>query len=72
MTRLTIASGPVLHFPATRPAPLLMRLFDTLSLWSERAGQRRALASVDDRMVKDLGRGRADVVVEAYKPFWRT
>jgi uncharacterized protein YjiS (DUF1127 family) len=39
--------------------------------WSERARQRRALAALDDRMLKDIGLTRADVTVEFDKPFWR-
>ena len=37
-----------------------------------RAQQRRALLSLDDRMLKDIGLTRADVDGECRKPFWRT
>ncbi|MBX6321735.1 MAG: DUF1127 domain-containing protein [Rhodospirillaceae bacterium] len=37
----------------------------------ERARQRHALQSLDDRMLKDIGLTRADVEREVRKPFWR-
>jgi len=37
----------------------------------ERARQRRSLADLDDRRLRDLGLSRADVEREAAKPFWR-
>jgi uncharacterized protein YjiS (DUF1127 family) len=38
---------------------------------SERARERRTLAGLDDRMLKDIGLTRADVAAESGKPFWR-
>ncbi len=43
----------------------------TLVLWQDRARQRAHLASLDHRMLRDIGLSRADVVREASKPFWR-
>ena len=37
----------------------------------ERRRQRRALMSLDDRLLKDIGLSRADVDQECGKPFWR-
>ena len=45
---------------------------DTLRLWSVLGRQRRHLASLDDRMLRDIGLTRADVEREYGKPFWRT
>lgn len=45
---------------------------DRLLVWLDRARQRRALLSLDDRMLKDVGLSRADVESEADKPFWRS
>ena len=42
-----------------------------IMVWSEQARQRRALAALDDRMLKDIGLARADVMLESDKPFWR-
>jgi len=39
--------------------------------WLDRARQRRALESVDDWILKDIGLSRADAIHEHDKPFWR-
>jgi uncharacterized protein YjiS (DUF1127 family) len=41
-----------------------------ISLWRERARQRRALRQLDDYMLRDLGLTRLDVDREAARPFW--
>ena len=46
-----------------RPAGILL-------VWQERANQRQALASLDDRMLKDIGLTRAEAQREIAKPFW--
>lgn len=46
-------------------------LLDLLFLWSERARQRRLLADLDERLLKDIGLSRADASHETGKPFWR-
>lgn len=45
--------------------------FATLCDWQERALMRHRLASLDDRMLDDMGLTRAAVEAEAAKPFWR-
>ena len=62
-----------------QPAGLLARVggavtaaADYLYLWQERASQRTQLASLDGRILKDMGISRADAAHEAAKPFWRT
>ncbi len=63
--RPTAASfGEILLEAATRAAR-------TLLTWQERDRQRRALAQLDARMLKDIGLSRAEVVLELRKPFWR-
>ena len=47
------------------------QVFQTLLIWQEHASERHALASLDDRMLRDVGLSRADIEVEANKPFWR-
>lgn len=44
------------------------RLFTT---WRARARQRRALATLDDQMLRDIGVTRVEVARECEKPFWR-
>ncbi len=38
--------------------------------WRERGRQRRHLAMLDDRLLKDIGVTRADLDAEVRKPFW--
>ncbi|MDY0883367.1 DUF1127 domain-containing protein [Dongia soli] len=49
----------------------LIRLLDVMSAWQARARQRRHLASLDNRLLQDIGLSRVDVEQEATKPFWR-
>ena len=46
-------------------------IVDTIVSWRERACQRRALASLPDHMLKDIGISRVDAWREAEKPFWQ-
>jgi uncharacterized protein YjiS (DUF1127 family) len=39
--------------------------------WHELARERRALLTLDDRMLKDIGVTRAAAAREAGRPFWR-
>jgi uncharacterized protein YjiS (DUF1127 family) len=59
---------------AGRPAERLRGLLSwgilTLLRWQELARQRRALAQLDDRMLKDIGLSRADVAREVGRRFW--
>jgi uncharacterized protein YjiS (DUF1127 family) len=66
--------------PASRPdsGPLFDRSLralrdglDALRRWRELARQRRQLAELDDRLLRDIGLTRADVGAELRKPFWR-
>jgi uncharacterized protein YjiS (DUF1127 family) len=43
-----------------------------LSVWIARAQQRRRLARLPDRALKDIGISRYDALHEARKPFWRS
>ncbi len=48
-----------------------LRAFATLLLWQRRANQRPTLASLDDRVLRDIGLSRSEVSWESRKPFWR-
>lgn len=49
---------------------LFSRLLKELSEWNSRAEGRRALATLDDRLLQDIGLNRADANREINKPFW--
>ncbi len=54
--------------------PLARRLAglrSQLRSWRERRRSRAALASFNDRMLRDIGITRADADYEMNKPFWR-
>ncbi len=42
-----------------------------LLAWRRRASQRRQLAAVDARLLRDMGISREDALAEARKPFWQ-
>jgi uncharacterized protein YjiS (DUF1127 family) len=48
-----------------------VRALDAVLAWQERARQRRRLAALDERMLRDIGLGAAEVRAEWEKPFWR-
>jgi uncharacterized protein YjiS (DUF1127 family) len=56
---------------ATPPAGWLQRFLDLIFLWYERVRERRQLASLDTRMLADIGVDTATAQNEADKPFWR-
>jgi len=56
-----------------RPANLVEYAGTFLGLirgWADRARQRRALADLDDRLLKDVGISREQAESEVQKPFW--
>lgn len=42
----------------------------TLKLWYERHRQRRRLAQLDERLLRDIGIDRAEAMREVSKAFW--
>ncbi|MEQ9815095.1 MAG: DUF1127 domain-containing protein [Azospirillaceae bacterium] len=46
-------------------------LIEALWRWPERARQRRHLAAMDDRQLRDIGLTRGEVDDETRKPFWK-
>jgi uncharacterized protein YjiS (DUF1127 family) len=49
---------------------LTIRLIETALAWQARAAERAQLAAMDDRLLRDVGLSRADVMRESSKPFW--
>jgi uncharacterized protein YjiS (DUF1127 family) len=45
-------------------------IIESVSLWRDRARQRRPLATLDDRMLADISISRCDVMRECDKSFW--
>ncbi|MGP1397149.1 MAG: DUF1127 domain-containing protein [Inquilinaceae bacterium] len=55
----------------SRTVASLKALHGLFWTWRFRRRSRRALAQMDDRMMRDIGVTRLDVVREYRKPFWR-
>ena len=51
--------------------PLLAGSIGQLTIWYQRARQRRQLAGLSDRQLADIGVSRRAAAAEAAKPFWR-
>jgi uncharacterized protein YjiS (DUF1127 family) len=56
---------------AAAAADAITRAADALFRCGRRIQERRALYRLDDYMLHDIGISRADVELEASKPFWR-
>jgi uncharacterized protein YjiS (DUF1127 family) len=75
MPRSLSAERPVRGFMPALVAAVdagLERVVDTLFAWQQRRADRLRLQSMDDYMLQDIGLSRADIEVEASKPFWRS
>ena len=44
---------------------------DKLLLWETRLRNRHALATMETRLLDDMGMTRKDALIESRKPFWR-
>ena len=49
---------------------LLSAALQALLAWQDRAFERAALRSLDDRQLRDVGLTRADILAELAKPIW--
>ena len=56
---------------ATRVVAVLTAGLERMLDWHERAAQRRNLVGLDDRMLRDIGLTRGDVMREFYKAPWQ-
>ena len=60
--RLPVTLGPPWHG--------LQAVWRQMRRWRQLAEERRQLATMDERMLKDIGLSRADVLAESERPFW--
>ena len=61
-----------LHYSSQAPlAGTFTAIRQILATWRQRTKERRELANLDYRTMRDLGISPTDVVFEANKPFWR-
>lgn len=61
-----------LHVPFRPPVAGTTAAFGgLLGTWRRRARERRELASLDHRTIRDVGLSPSEVQFEASKPFWR-
>jgi uncharacterized protein YjiS (DUF1127 family) len=62
-----------LHYSSKAPLAGTYTAFNQiLATWRRRARERRELATLDARGLRDLGLSASDVNFEANKPFWRS
>ena len=76
MQRLVRAERPANHRSAhaarlSTLGSLAESLTRHIRTWRDRMRQRRALAAVDDWLLKDIGVSRADAMCEGDKAFWQ-
>lgn len=70
----TVSSIPAVALPDRNRATVgstVLRAFESVLLWRERARSRRALLGMDDRMLSDIGIDRATARSEGDRPFWQ-
>ena len=62
-----------LHYTSKAPlAGTFTALNQIFATWRRRAKERRELASLDARTLRDLGLSSSDINFEVNKPFWRS
>ncbi len=62
-----------LHHSSSAPlAGAFVGFAQVLATWRRRAQERRELAVLDYRTIRDLGISPSDIRFEANKPFWRS
>ena len=61
-----------LHFTSKAPLAGTFTAFQQIfATWRRRVRERRELATLDYRTLRDLGLSEGEVQFEASKPFWR-
>ena len=67
----TVAPPEFLRRPVASAAAIAERVVDTALTWRRRAIERGRLAALDERLLKDIGLNRLDVLREVSKPVWQ-
>jgi uncharacterized protein YjiS (DUF1127 family) len=61
-----------LHYSSKAPLAGTFTAFNQiLATWRRRAQDRRELANLDHRAIRDIGLSPSEIQFEANKPFWR-
>lgn len=72
MSFINYINAPMNHSIARRPRLCAVRRIATLAAtWFARMNQRRTLATLDDRLLADIGVDARSAGREARKPFWQ-
>ena len=64
---ITAPTAPVLSTEAGQSGSFL----NLAATWLERRSSRRALADLDERLLRDIGLSSSEAVAESAMPFWR-
>lgn len=67
MLRTSTSRGAV---PSLHDEPVRQHLKAAAKLWLRRSRTRRALATLNDQQLRDIGLTRDDVSQEVARPFW--
>lgn len=62
---------PVEIRPVSTLVSIGQRALRAIQTWQSRVEQRQQLASLDARLLKDMGISPVDAMAEAAKPFWK-
>lgn len=71
ISELTGPSAPALPEPLTHARRMARGLLTIIGTWIQHSRQRRALANLDDHLLRDIGVSRSEATREIDKPFWR-
>jgi uncharacterized protein YjiS (DUF1127 family) len=68
---LSLIAGEHVSGRQRRVSTLAIGWLHNLQVWMRRSGQRKALAELNDYLLKDIGLSRAEALQEAATPFWQ-
>ena len=68
---MALPAQPAVRECKQQPASHLRQALALFDIWRQRLRDRRALALMDGRSLRDIGLTRCDALHEARKPFWQ-